>query len=104
MNALAPHSISMLRGPWVLRWFLAGECALARLAVALDGGFLQSDTTAAPLTDAALADQFDSGSAEGVHDLGQAVYHSPDIALAGFHALDRRHRNAGHFRQRLLVD
>src|SRR4051812_43735018 len=51
-----------------------------------------------------LSDQFDAGRVERRDELHQRIDISADHPFAGFHPLDRRHREAGQLRQLSLIE
>ena len=64
----------------------------------------QSYPTPPALTDSALADKLDSGGIQGGNKLHERVDIAPNYVVAGFHALDGRHRKTGQFGQLPLID
>jgi len=58
----------------------------------------EPDATAAIVATHMFAEKFYAGAAQRVDHFHQTVDNASHIALAGFHSLDRRQRDARHFR------
>ena len=65
---------------------------------------LEAHAAAAVGAGSAFADQRQAGGFKRGDQLGQRIDGAADDAVAGLHALDGRHRQAGQFRQPPLVD
>jgi hypothetical protein len=52
----------------------------------------------------AITDEFKTRSIESLDNLGQSINDAADVALARFHSLDSRQRDASQFRECLLID
>ena len=69
-----------------------------------DGGSLQPHAAAAAVAGRVVGDELDAERVERRDKLHQRIDIAADHALAGFHALDGRQRQAGQFSKRALID
>jgi hypothetical protein len=64
----------------------------------------EADAAATFSANHVVADQLNAGTIEGFNDFGERINDAPNVAAAGFHALDGRQRDAGQLGKLALID